>query len=277
MRHSAILFAAAAFAGVAFCSLPARAESVTVLVDGSPLAFPNQPPVDRDRRVYVPMRAIFERLGATVVYSDGTIDATRGNRTISLQLGSPTAQIDGQPVALDAPPFELDETTLVPLRFVSQALGADISWSTSTLTAYITTRGMGNYPTMQGPPQPQQPIADASPQGPLPPYHPGTSIQRPGPAWADAGHPLLHRPFPWGSISQQYPLINASFRRPLRPDTVQVFLDGRRVTAIAKITAMGFEFTPAFRLHAGTHGVRVTGTTQDGASISDGWNFTVTP
>lgn len=110
----------------------------------------------------------------------------------------------------------------------------------------------------------------------VPPYQPGTSQQQPGPAWADAGHPLLHRPYPWGSVSLQYPLVNASFRHALDPSSIVVTLDGDDVTPIAKITAMGFEFTPAFRLHVGQHSVHVTGRTQDGHPISDGWSFTVT-
>lgn len=109
-----------------------------------------------------------------------------------------------------------------------------------------------------------------------PPYQPGTSHQQPGPASADAGHVLLHRPYPWGQISQPYPLINASFRHPMRPDTVNVTLDGRNVTEIAQVGPMGFEFTPAFPLSIGVHMVRVSGMLQSGGSISDGWSFTVT-
>lgn len=116
----------------------------------------------------------------------------------------------------------------------------------------------------------------ASAQSQTPPYHPGTSHQQPGPASADAGHALLHRPYPWGSISAPYPLINASFKHAMQPRTIRVTLDGRDVTAIAQVGPMGFEFTPAFPLSVGTHTVRVTGTLQTGGAISDGWSFTVT-
>lgn len=248
-----------ALAGTGIANMPpasAQQSAPTVMIDGSPMMFSDQPPVVRDGRIYVPMRAIFERLGATVVYSNGTINATRGRSTIQLQIGSPVATVDGQQVTLDSPPFEIAARTLVPLRFVSQALGSRVAWDQTRETAYITTVG-------------------AVSGAPVPPYRPGTSHQQPGPSWADAGHPLLHRPYPWGSVSQQYPLVNASFRTALRPDSVHVTLDGRNVTAIAKITPMGFEFTPAFRLHVGVHEVRVWGVTQDGRPISDSWTFTV--
>ncbi|MGH7737586.1 MAG: hypothetical protein ACREMP_06940 [Candidatus Tyrphobacter sp.] len=114
-------------------------------------------------------------------------------------------------------------------------------------------------------------------QSAVPPYHPGTSHQQPGPAWADRGHALIHRPYPWGSVSRPYPLVSASFRRPMEAQSIRVTLDGFNVTKIARVTAMGFEFTPAFPLHAGVHVVRISGETQNGNAISDGWDFTVTP
>jgi hypothetical protein len=109
----------------------------------------------------------------------------------------------------------------------------------------------------------------------VPPYHPGSSHPHPGPASADAGHSLIHRPSPWGSTIRPYPLVNAAFRVRVQPGSVHISLDGKNVTRICKITALGFEFTPAFPLHVGTHIVRISGVTQSGARISDSWSFTV--
>jgi hypothetical protein len=109
----------------------------------------------------------------------------------------------------------------------------------------------------------------------VPPYHPGTSHPQIGPAFADAGHSLIHRPSPWGSTNRPYPLVNADFRIRVQPSSIRISLDGRTVTRIAKITALGFEFTPAFPLRVGRHTIRITGASQSGAVISDGWSFTV--
>jgi len=109
----------------------------------------------------------------------------------------------------------------------------------------------------------------------VPPYRPGTSHPHPGPASADAGHSLIHRPSPWGSTNRPYPLVNAAFRERVRPGSLRISLDGESVTQISKVTALGFEFTPAFPLLVGRHTVRIVGVSADGVPISDGWSFTV--
>lgn len=122
---------------------------------------------------------------------------------------------------------------------------------------------------------PAMTYAQVSGQGAYPPYHPGTSTWREGPPQAGAGHPLLNRPHPWMQTARPFPLVDASFRRMLQPDSVRIMLDGRNVTPIAAIKAGGFEFTPARRLSLGMHRVRVVGLTLDGRWISDSWSFDV--
>ncbi|MGH7737587.1 MAG: copper amine oxidase N-terminal domain-containing protein [Candidatus Tyrphobacter sp.] len=248
-------FVLASFAG-AFLGWPAVAfaqQTPTVSIDGSPMSFSDQPPVERAGRIYVPMRAIFQRLGAMVVYQNGTINATRGRRTISLQIGSPTAMIDGQNVTLDSPPFEIAGRTLVPLRFVSQALGAHVGWNESQMTAYIQTTGMGA----------------GSAYNPSRGYNPGYN---PG-----YGHrALLSMRSPTGNVSQRYPRISASFREPLRTDSVVVRLDGRNVTDNARVWSTGFALNPRLRLSPGSHSVTVAGMADNGSRVYGQWDFTVT-
>lgn len=100
-----------------------------VLLDGERLDF-DVPPVERSGRLLVPMRAIFEALGAQVGW-DGvtsTATATKGGRTVAVTIGSTTAYVDGEPVELDAPAEKMDWRTLVPLRFVATALGARVDY-----------------------------------------------------------------------------------------------------------------------------------------------------
>ena len=104
---------------------------ITVVVDGTPLRFNDQQPAKIHDRVLVPLRGIFERLGATVKWdpSTQTVHARRGRRTIDLTIGVLDAAIDGQAAHLDVPASLVGGSTMVPLRFVSEALGASITWN----------------------------------------------------------------------------------------------------------------------------------------------------
>ncbi|WP_281217284.1 copper amine oxidase N-terminal domain-containing protein [Lysinibacillus capsici] len=92
-----------------------------------------------DNRTLVPLRSIFEELGATVIWNQNTktISATKDTTNISLKLGTKTAVINGQAVSIDVPAQIRSGTTLVPLRFISEALGANVKWDNKTLTATI--------------------------------------------------------------------------------------------------------------------------------------------
>jgi hypothetical protein len=99
-------------------------------------------PLIQDGRVFVPLRGVFENLGATVVYSNGRINATGNGRDIALEIGSTQATVNGQPETIDVAPFIVGASTYVPLRFVSQALGADVSWDGNDRVVEISMSGL---------------------------------------------------------------------------------------------------------------------------------------
>ena len=121
-----------------------QAQTITTELDGRRLNF-EQPPVMQNGRVLVPLRGIFENLGADVLYSpaDRSIKATADNKTIQLSLGQREAFINGQQVFLDVPADTISGRTMVPLRFVSEALGADVKWRSATKTVAIS-QGLDN-------------------------------------------------------------------------------------------------------------------------------------
>src|ERR1700686_4095110 len=125
------------------------AGTVGITVNGAPLNL-NPPPTERAGRVFVPLRGVFENLGASVVYASGVINATGRGHTVSLRIGSQQATVDGQQQTVDVAPFIVGASTYVPLRFVSQALGATVNYDGSNNLVAISTNGNGNV--SQAPP-----------------------------------------------------------------------------------------------------------------------------
>ncbi len=118
---------------------------ITVLVDGRAVNFAGSPPQSVGGRLLVPLRAIFESLGATVDFSGGVVRAQRGPTQLQLQIGSTQATVNGQNRTLDVPAQAIFGRTFVPLRFVGEALGAGVNFNTATQTVTISSPdGVGN-------------------------------------------------------------------------------------------------------------------------------------
>jgi len=146
------------------------APYVRVFVDGSPVYF-DQAPVMANGRVLVPLRGVFERLGATVAWdpTSQTVLAERGATSVSLRIGSPQAFVNGQAQFLDVPAMLIGGRTVVPLRFVSQALGADVNWDATTSTVQITSQGALGAPPVSVPPSVNYPPSQTYPPAAYPP------------------------------------------------------------------------------------------------------------
>ncbi|HTU71161.1 MAG TPA: copper amine oxidase N-terminal domain-containing protein [Candidatus Baltobacteraceae bacterium] len=231
-------------------ALAQQSAGVTVIVNGQTMNFP-QPPVEQAGRVFVPLRGIFEQLGASVVYQNGTINATGNGRNVSLHIGSTQATVNGQPETLDSPPFIENATTLVPLRFIAQALGASVNWNNNTSTVAIYSAHGHSASGYRGN------AYNAPPEQPM-----------------NAGAYVTNRE-PVGMTRDRDPAISADFARPVRRDSVHVTLDGRDITGAVDVSSDGFQYTPDRPLYPGRHTIRVSGVTQEGASFSTSWDFTV--
>jgi len=116
------------------------ARRVFVQLNGEIMNF-DVPARLEEGRTLVPMRAIFEALGANVNWDDAaqTITATRENTVISMRIGSIAPTINGQTIYIDVPPAVIDGRTLVPLRFVIEALDIPMHWEAETRTVVINT------------------------------------------------------------------------------------------------------------------------------------------
>lgn len=113
-------------------------NDISVVINGQTVSF-DTAPIVIDGRTMVPMRAIFETLGAAVEW-DGvtrTAIATRDNTVVQAVIDSNIINVNGNNIIMDIAPVIIDGRTLVPLRFVSEAFGYDVSWDSTTRTATI--------------------------------------------------------------------------------------------------------------------------------------------
>jgi hypothetical protein len=108
---------------------PTTQAPISAILDGRALAF-DVPPAVIDGRTMVPMRVIFEALGAEI-YWDGrtqTITATASGLEIISQIGDMYIFVNGARTRMDVAPVIMNGRTLVPVRFVSEAFGAEVVW-----------------------------------------------------------------------------------------------------------------------------------------------------
>jgi len=113
--------------------------SPNVVLNGTKLYF-NTPPVIENGRTLVPLRTIFEFLGAVVSWDEKsqTVTAVKNNTTIKLEIGASTATKNDEVVNLEVPAKIVDGSTLVPLRFISESMGCKVEWADETQTVVIT-------------------------------------------------------------------------------------------------------------------------------------------
>lgn len=133
--------AAIAFGAMAFTGLAAAQGGINVIVNGDPVAFHGVGPQEVNGRVLVPLRGVLEKMGAYVGWEPvgQLVTAQRGDTSIELRIGSRVAQVNHQPVTLDVPAQIFRGSTLVPLRFMSEALGAEVSWEPAQYAVLIRT------------------------------------------------------------------------------------------------------------------------------------------
>jgi hypothetical protein len=250
------VFGGALVAALMLASLPqsVAAQAVSVTINGQALAL-SPGPIERAGRVFVPLRGIFERLGATVVYASGTINATKGGTTVSLQIGSTQATVGGQPQTLDVAPFIVGATTYVPLRFIAQSLGAQVGYDANTRVVAIN----------MAQPMPPQP-APRPPRPPVPPpYPPPSTVVR----------LRNQQPQPDSKVRDRFGVIAAEFTTRVDAASVRVYLDGNNITSRSGTSSTGFSYKPPAPLDYGSHTVRVIGRGPGGTPFDRSWSFQV--
>ena len=115
-------------------------DEITVVLNGEQLHF-DVPPQIINNRTMVPMRVIFEALGAEVTWDakTQTVTAIKDGTIIKTTINSKEMYINGTKNTMDVAPVVVENRTLVPVRFVSEALDCEVIWDGSTWTVYILT------------------------------------------------------------------------------------------------------------------------------------------
>lgn len=115
-------------------------DGIVVTLNGSPIQFDVQPQLINDRTM-VPLRKIFEAMGASVDWNGDTqtVTATKGSDQVIATINNTTIYVNGETRVIDVPPMIVNDRTLVPARFVAESFGATVNWDGATQTVIITT------------------------------------------------------------------------------------------------------------------------------------------
>jgi len=164
-------------------SLPAfgttLAPPISVTVDGHFVHFQGQGPVIVHNRTFVPTREVFEMMGFTADWFPETRTATliSDSITIIIPIDASFFTVNGAVVIPDVPQMIINNTLMLPLAAIAEAIGGSAGWDSLTQMAVITTAGR------TPPPPPPPPI-------PLPTPVPPTQVRpaaTPAPGTATPG------------------------------------------------------------------------------------------
>lgn len=119
-------------------NITVKSDSISVFVNDEKVNFDVDPMLINDRTM-VPVRAIFEALGATVTW-DNTNQIAKGvldDITIEITIGSTNLFKNGKPIELDSPAVIVSGRTLVPVRAIAESLDCDVVWYGETQVVEI--------------------------------------------------------------------------------------------------------------------------------------------
>lgn len=163
LRRSLSGLAAALAIGYATASVVSGAttQAPPIAVDGSAVSVPA---LERNRQIFVPVRGVFEKLGAHVAYTPpaSIVASKNGKELAHLAVGSRTAMVDGVSHRLAAAPFESHGHVMVPLRLISEAAGASVTYMPNPRAVRITRAAVAAV-VAAAPAVAAEPVASAAP------------------------------------------------------------------------------------------------------------------
>ena len=133
---SCVLVICLAFTMFSFTAI--AQDDISVIVNGKQIEMDQKPVLINDRTL-VPMRAIFEALGASVGWDNDTnsVIATKDDTVIFMQIGHNKLFKNNEAIELDVPPKLVNDRTLVPVRAIAESFNLNVSWDEATQTVTI--------------------------------------------------------------------------------------------------------------------------------------------
>lgn len=121
--------------------------NIRVVADNNTLRFPDQQPVfdTTANRVMVPIRTIAETLGFNVLWDAATQTVTFKSDEVTavMTINSKTLTINGVASQMNVAPIIYGGRTIVPVRFVAETFGCDVTWDATSKVVRIDTEGTG--------------------------------------------------------------------------------------------------------------------------------------
>ena len=114
-------------------------KHVSVFVNNSEVIFDSQPTIV-DGRTLVPVRAVFEAMGAVVDWDEETytVILKKDDMVIKIPTGASIMHKNNYPISVDVPAQIVNNRVLVPVRVISDAFGAKVEWDNGNRHVNIT-------------------------------------------------------------------------------------------------------------------------------------------
>lgn len=130
-------------------------EAVYLKVNGQTLSNLTMPPIIMNGNTLVPAREVFEKVGASVAWKDKEqeVDVLYKNTFVVMHINKTDAVVAGKNVQMSVAPKIINNKTMIPLRFVGESVGLDVSWDKANRTAIINEKAeTTTQTTTQAPP-----------------------------------------------------------------------------------------------------------------------------
>ena len=112
-------------------------------IDGQRVESDVPPITTAAQRVFVPLRAVADALGAQTLVHGNNVYIIRGKQSLRLRVGDRHATLNGMPLTLERPPFRVRGRVMIGIKALALALNVHIDYDPRTARINVLTPGIG--------------------------------------------------------------------------------------------------------------------------------------